>query len=262
MLITRLLNLLGRVGRRCDTAGPAYTAPVEIAGNIHCVREHHSLLEPGSARQERAEGAPAVATSADDDRLTRLIAPLCGARAAKLSAYVVERFGSTGAVLRAQRGTLARLLPDDPALVDLLLAIRPLLSDMLQAEMFDAPILPDNRAAVGYLQLRMAHEPAEQVRMLYLDAKNRLIAEEVVTRGSVTSAAIFPREIVRRALDHGATGLIMAHNHPSGDPQPSRSDVAGSRAVADAARLFDILLHDHIIIGRGGYCSLRAGGFL
>lgn len=190
------------------------------------------------------------------------MAPLCGTRAIEVSARLVTRFGSVAAVLRAQRGTLARSLPDEAALVDLILAIRPLLREMLKAEMLDAPVLPDNRAAVGYLQLRMAHEPAEQVRMLYLDAKNRLIAEEVVTRGSITSAAIFPREIVRRALDHGATGLIMAHNHPSGDPQPSRSDIAGSRGVADAARLFDIVLHDHIIIGRGGYCSLRAGGYL
>ncbi|RYG28193.1 MAG: hypothetical protein EON93_19045, partial [Burkholderiales bacterium] len=119
-----------------------------------------------------------------------------------------------------------------------------------------------NQAALDYLYATLSHEPAEQVRMLYLDAKNRILAQEIASLGSVTKADIFPREIMRRALELGATGLIMAHNHPSGDPAPSRSDLQATRAVADAARLFDIQLHDHIIIARTGCLSMRGAGYL
>jgi len=144
----------------------------------------------------------------------------------------------------------------------LLIAVRPLLRQTLRTEMFDGPVLPDLRTTLDYLFISIAHETAEQVVMLYLDAKNRLLSEEIVTRGTVNRADIFPREVVRRALDLGATGLIMAHNHPSGDPTPSRSDLDATRAVADAARLFDIILHDHIVIGRSGHCSLRDEGYV
>lgn len=165
-------------------------------------------------------------------------------------------------MLRSSPAALAIHLADDPGVADLLIAVRPLMRETLRAEMLDSPVLPDLRATLDYLFVSMAHETAEQVVMLYLDAKNRLLSEEIVTRGTVTRADIFPREVIRRALDLGATGLIMAHNHPSGDPAPSRSDLDATRAVADAARLFDIILHDHIVIGRSGHCSLRDQGYL
>ena len=157
---------------------------------------------------------------------------------------------------------MTRRLPTEPQLVDILQAVRPLVRELLRIEMLEGPVLPDSQTAIDYLFVAMSHEPAEQVRMLYLDAKNRILSEDIAAQGSVTKAEIFPREIMRRALELGATGLIMAHNHPSGDPEPSRSDLQGTRAVADAALLFDIHLHDHIIIGRSGCLSLRDAGYL
>jgi DNA repair protein RadC len=194
--------------------------------------------------------------------LRRLIAPLCGARASRLSAQLMAEFGSLPGLLRASRSALGRALPGESALIDLLLGVRPLVRELLRTELIDGPVLPDSKAAHDYLFASLAHEAAEQVRTLYLDSKNRLLAEEIVANGSVTSVDLFPREIVRRALDLGATALILAHNHPSGDPAPSRSDLQATRAVAEAARLFDIQIHDHIIIARGGSLSLRAAGYL
>ena len=195
-------------------------------------------------------------------RLALLIEPLCGGAARPVADRLLDHFGSLPAVLRADRRTLLVHLLGSEDVADLLLAIRPLAEEMLLTEMLDRPLLPDNRAAIRYLHAIMAHEPAEHIRMLYLDAKNRLLLDEVATRGSVSRTDISPREIVRRALDVGATGMIMAHNHPSGDPQPSRQDLAATRAVADAARLFDIGLHDHIVVSRSGYRSLREEGYL
>ena len=194
--------------------------------------------------------------------LRDLLAPLSGSRAGLIASELLDRFGSLPALLRSSPAMLATHLLDEPGVAQLLIAVRPLLREMLRTEMLDRPVLPDLRTTLDYLFVTMAHEPAEQVIMLYLDAKNRLLSEEIVAKGTVTRADIFPREVVRRALDLGATGMIMAHNHPSGDPTPSRSDRDATRAVAEAARLFDIILHDHVVIGRSGHCSLRDQGYL
>lgn len=226
--------------------------------SLHLYESHRPAQR--SNREDRPSAdidAPAAAR-----RLAELLTPLCGHASDMIAVELLTRFGSLPALLRANRRALENHLADRGDLVDLLLAVRPLVGEMLKAEMLDAPVLPDNRAAIRYLHAAMAHEPAEQVRVLYLDAKNRILRDEVAARGSVTKTDIFPREIVRRALDLGATGLIMAHNHPSGDPEPSRHDLTATRAVADAARLFDLVLHDHIVLGRGGYRSLREEGYL
>lgn len=198
----------------------------------------------------------------DSAALRNFLTPLCGCRAGLIASDLLGIYGSLPALLRSSAAALTIHLGDEPGVAELLIAVRPLLRATLRAEILDGPVLPDLQTTLEYLFISLAHEPAEQVLMLYLDAKNRLLSEEVVTRGTITRADIFPREVVRRALDLGATGLIMAHNHPSGDPEPSRSDLDATRAVADAASLFDIILHDHIIVGRSGHCSLRDQGFL
>ncbi|WP_066963257.1 JAB domain-containing protein [Rhizorhabdus dicambivorans] len=223
--------------------------------------ESYRPLKSADATQRHRDSAAASARGGEQ-RLADLIAPLCGHGSTVVAADLVSRFGSLSALFRANRAALESRLPGRRDLIDMLLAVQPLVRELLKAEMLDAPVLPDNRAAIRYLHASMAHEPAEQVRVLYLDAKNRILRDDVAARGSVTKTDIFPREIVRRALDLGATGLIMAHNHPSGDPEPSRHDLTATRAVAEAARLFDIVLHDHIVIGRGGYRSLREEGYL
>jgi DNA repair protein RadC len=123
-------------------------------------------------------------------------------------------------------------------------------------------VLGDSKAVLDYLFAAMAHEPVEQLRVLYLNTRNRLLLDETMAEGSVNIAPIYPREIVRRSLEVGATALILAHNHPSGDPKPSDEDVRVTRLVAAAAGALDIRLHDHVIVARSGWFSLRAEGYL
>jgi DNA repair protein RadC len=132
----------------------------------------------------------------------------------------------------------------------------------LRREALQAPVLGDSKAVMDYLFAAMAHEPVEQVRVLYLNTRNRLLLDETVIEGSVNIAPIYPREIVRRSLEVGATALILAHNHPSGDPRPSREDVRVTRLVAAASEALDIRLHDHVIVARSGSISCRAAGYL
>jgi DNA repair protein RadC len=108
----------------------------------------------------------------------------------------------------------------------------------------------------------MAHEITEQFRLLFLDRKNALIAEEVQARGTVDHTPVYIREVVKRALDLGATALILVHNHPSGDPTPSRADIEMTREIIKAGAPLGLTVHDHIIVGRGEPASLRALGLI
>jgi|SRR5438309_10910575 len=132
----------------------------------------------------------------------------------------------------------------------------------LRSQALSGPVLTDSAALIDYLSLDMAHLAAERFRVLFLNSGNRLLHDEVIAEGSVNKTAIYPREIMRRALDVGATALILVHNHPSGEPWPSLSDIEATRSIADAARPLDICIHDHIIVGRSGWSSFRALGLI
>jgi len=118
------------------------------------------------------------------------------------------------------------------------------------------------RALVDYCMLQMAREPNEQFRILFLDRKNKLIKDEVQNRGTVDHTPVYPREVVKRALELGASSIILSHNHPSGDPTPSSADVEMTKQIVDAAKTLDITVHDHLIIGRTGHTSLRQLGLM
>jgi DNA repair protein RadC len=108
----------------------------------------------------------------------------------------------------------------------------------------------------------MAHEPREQFRVLFLDAKNQLIADEVMNKGTVDHAPVYPREIARRALEHSAAAVILVHNHPSGDPKPSAADIAITREIVAAMNAIAVKVHDHLVIGRDGAESFKSLGLL
>jgi DNA repair protein RadC len=140
--------------------------------------------------------------------------------------------------------------------------VRDAMLHALRTEALAGPILTDSRALIDYLSLDMAHLVTERLRVLFLNSGNRLLYDETFAEGSVSETAVYPREIMRRALDVGATALILVHNHPSGDPTPSRGDVEATRQIADAGRTFDICIHDHVIVARSGWSSFRALGLL
>lgn len=179
-----------------------------------------------------------------------------------LAKALINRFGSFAAVLAAPQRELmaARGLGEHSvAAIKLVQAAALRLS---RAEVMEAPVLNNAERLEGYLASAMAREKVEQFRVLFLDPKNRLIADEVQGRGTVNHTPVYAREVVKRALELHATALILVHNHPSGDPTPSRGDVEMTGEVRAATELFGIVLHDHLIVGNGRTFSFRREGLL
>lgn len=177
----------------------------------------------------------------------------------KLARRMIDRFGSFGALLAADAETIrTRTGLSDPSIAALKIveaaAIR-----LAETRLREGPVLGSSQTLLDYLRTDMAFMTVEQVRILYLNARNRLIGSEA-SSGSVDESAVYVREILRRAMDLGATALIIAHNHPSGDPTPSRQDIRLTRELAEAARPLRITLHDHVIVGADGHSSLRELG--
>lgn len=179
-----------------------------------------------------------------------------------LARSLIKRFGSLAGVLNAD----SRALQAHPGMGETSAAafkIVALASRRLAREQVrEKPVLGSWQALIDYLTIDMAHLTVERVRVLFLNAQNMLIHDEHVGDGSIDEAAIHPREVIRRALDLGATALIVVHNHPSGSPQPSRADIEITNRIAEAGRLLGITVHDHVIIGREGHVSLKAKGLI
>lgn len=127
----------------------------------------------------------------------------------------------------------------------------------LRDEALLGPQIGGTEALAHYLRADMGHRPSEQLRVLFLATGNRLLADEVMVHGSIDSTPMLPRPIIHRALDLGASGLIMIHNHPGGSPEPSRADLSATLELASACRPLEIVVHDHLIVAKGGWTSLR-----
>ena len=164
-------------------------------------------------------------------------------------------------MLAASTVARSKLMDDNIAAVELLDAMRDVMLRGLENEAFSGPILSTSQQLIDYLRADMAHASVERFRVLFLNAQNRLLGETVAD-GSINQAPIYPREIIRRALEVGSTALILVHNHPSGDTAPSRSDIDATRRVAAAGRTFDICVHDHLIISTAGWSSFKELGLL
>lgn len=165
-------------------------------------------------------------------------------------------------MLNAEPGALAKVDGVGPTAIGALKAVALAARRMARSEVQAKPVLASWQALLDYLHIDMAHLTVERVRVLYLNTQNRLILDHHVGDGSVDEAAIHPREVIRKALDIGATALIIVHNHPSGSPQPSRADIQITNRIAEAGRLLNIVVHDHVIVGREGSVSLKAKGLI
>ena len=143
-----------------------------------------------------------------------------------------------------------------------LAAVREAMLHALRTEALTGPVLADSDALIAYLFAAMAHLPTERLRILFLNARNQLLRDETFAQGCVSEVPIYPREIMRRSLEVSATALILAHNHPSGDPQPSPGDIDATRRIVNAAAAVGICIHDHVIVARSGWISFRALGLL
>ncbi len=170
---------------------------------------------------------------------------------------LLERFGSFAEVINAPPERLKEIPDVGDAVVTQLKIIRAAALRLMQGSLLQKPVLSTWNAVIDYCRAAMGFEVREQFRILFLDKKNRLIADEVQQQGTVDHTPVYVREVVKRALELSASAIILVHNHPSGDPMPSSADIAMTQQVIQAAKPLGVSVHDHIIVGRQGHVSFR-----
>jgi DNA repair protein RadC len=179
-----------------------------------------------------------------------------------LAKQLLARFGSLGGVLGATPEDLRTVKGVGEALALDLKLIQEASLRTAKEQVARRPVISSWNALLAYVKTALAHEAREQFRVLFLDKKNQLIADELMNRGTVDHAPVYPREVVRRALELSASALILVHNHPGGDPTPSAADIDMTKQVVEAARALRIAVHDHLIVARHGTASFKALGLL
>jgi len=179
-----------------------------------------------------------------------------------LAKRLIAHFGSLANVLAAAPGDLARVEGMGDASIAALKIVPEAARRLARSALVERPVISSGSALIDYCRIAMGHDGVEQFRLLFLDKKNRLIADEVQKRGTVDHTPVYTREVVKRALELGASALILVHNHPSGDPAPSQADIAMTREILAAAGNLGIVVHDHVVIARAGHVSFRAEGLL
>jgi DNA repair protein RadC len=179
-----------------------------------------------------------------------------------LAKQLLRDFKSFGGVLAADEEQLTRYPRINERTAAHFKAVREAARRVLRAEIADRPVISSWTQLIDYCRASMADERTERFRILYLDRKNKLIADEIQQRGTVDHTPVYPREVIKRALEVGATALILVHNHPSGDPTPSRADIEMTHEVRDAADKLGIAVYDHVIVGKGTTSSFKALGLL
>ena len=177
-----------------------------------------------------------------------------------LAKKLIKRFGGFAAVISAEPRELTEVEGVAEATAVALKTVQAAALRLAREEVMARPVIGSWERLIAYCRMAMAHSKTEQFRLLFLDRKNALIADELQQRGTVDHTPVYTREVVKRALDLGASAIIMVHNHPSGDPTPSKADILMTREVRDAAEKLGIVLHDHVIIGRGEHASFKALG--
>jgi DNA repair protein RadC len=175
---------------------------------------------------------------------------------------LIGRFGSFGAAISAAPNELLDIEGLGEAGVAALKIVQAAAQRLAKAEVLYRPILGNWDRLMEYLQSVLAREKIEQFRILFLDNRNRLLADEAQSRGTVNHTPVYPREVVKRALDLHATAIILVHNHPSGDPSPSEEDILMTKEIKKAVMALGIVLHDHVIVGNGQWLSFRKTGLL
>ncbi|QQP91871.1 DNA repair protein RadC [Skermanella sp. TT6] len=180
-----------------------------------------------------------------------------------LAKSLLRAFGGLWGVLTAPPESLRRQFPKlSDGTIAALTVVGAAALRMTRQQIMDRPVLSTWQRLLDYCQGSMAHLPTEQFRLLFLDRKNVLIADEVQQRGTVDHTPVYPREVIKRALELGASAIILVHNHPSGDPTPSRADIEMTKEIARAAAALGLQIHDHLVIGKGKHSSFKAMGLL
>jgi DNA repair protein RadC len=179
-----------------------------------------------------------------------------------LAKSLIERFGSFADVIAAPAERLMEVEGVKEGTVTALKVAEAAALRLARGKVIGKPALSSWEALLDYCAAAMGRGQSEEFRILFLDRKNVLIADEIHQKGTVDHTPVYPREVVKRALELGASALILVHNHPSGDPTPSRSDISMTREIVAAAKALKIDVHDHLVIGRGKHASFKALGLL
>lgn len=212
-------------------------------------------------RQRLIEGGPDGLL--DHELIEYVLALVTPRRDTKpLAKKLLDEFGGISGLLTADPETLARNGGLGETSVAALKFVHVAALRLLRDKVKGQPVLGSWQALLDYLRADMAHLTTERVRVLHLNARNMLIRDEVMAEGSIDQAVIHVREVIRRALDLGSAAIILVHNHPSGDPQPSRADINLTREIAEAGKKLGVQVHDHVIIGLNGHSSLRSMGVI
>jgi DNA repair protein RadC len=223
----------------------------DIDGTGHRARLRKRLIESGGDALLDHELIEYLLTLAIPRRDTK---PLAKA--------LLHEFGGIGGLLSADAEAIGRQSGVGETAVAALKIVQAASLRMLRDKVKEQPILASWQALLDYLRVDMAHLTIERVRVLHMNSRNMLIRDEVMSEGSVDQAVVHVREVIRRAIDLGSAAIILVHNHPSGDPAPSRADISLTRDIAEAGKKLGIAVHDHVIIGAGGHSSMRAMGLL
>jgi DNA repair protein RadC len=245
-------------------AAPIAPAPrraeVRKAPAIDPPRPHYHDHRARLREKFAAVGAEALA---DYEILEMLLFRVIPRRDTKpLAKALIKRFGDLAGVLGAPSTLISQVEGAGSAVAHELKVVQAALERAVRAEATRRPLISSWSQLLSYCRLAMAQEAREQFRVLFLDVKNQLIADEVLNEGTVDQAPVYPREVARRALELGAVSVILVHNHPSGDPKPSAADVEITREIQVAAKAIGVSVHDHLVVGRAGAVSFKTLGLL
>ena len=175
---------------------------------------------------------------------------------------LMARFGSIAETVAADPGEVVRTVGDADRVLEILGLARELAIRLARVEAAGRPVIGSWSSLLAYVRAALAHEAREQFRVLFLDRKNGLLRDEMIALVTVDHAPVYPREVMRRALELSASAMILVHNHPSGDPTPSRADVEMTRRIVEAARVLGLDVHDHLVVGREGTASFKSLGLM
>ncbi len=242
---------LGQLDLLAKPPSPGSASLPATSMELHRSRMRQKLLTAGAA------------ALADHELLEMALFLALPRRDTKPVAYrLLARFGSFANAISAPCGEIAAVEGMGEASAAALKIVQAAAQRLARAEIIGRPVLSHWDALMAYLNGVMARERVEQFRILFLDNRNRLIADEAQAKGTVNHTPVYPRDVVKRALEVQAAAIILAHNHPSGDPTPSRDDILMTRQIVEAARTLSITVHDHVIIGNGVWLSFRKEGLL
>jgi DNA repair protein RadC len=179
-----------------------------------------------------------------------------------LAKQLLAHFGGFAAVLNADPAQLTKIDGVKESTAAMLKIVEAAARRLTRTEMLERPVIASSEALIDYCRVNLAYLPREHLHLLFLDRRNAVIAGETQAEGTIDHTPVYPREVARRALELNASAVIMVHNHPSGDPRPSRADIEVTRKVAAALNAIGVTLHDHLIVGRSGHASFKAEGLM